>query len=60
MRHNSATEVKTAIGKATDAQRQQTAFFGPGQALVDLYGSTAVVQGQMRLSPFELTREAEG
>ena len=60
MRHNSATEVKTAIGKATDAQRQQTAFFGPGQALVDLFGSTAVVQGQMRLSPFELTREAEG
>ena len=60
MRHNSATEVKTAIGKATDAQRQQTAFFGPGQALVDLFGSTAVIQGQMRLSPFELTREAEG
>lgn len=59
MRHNSATEVKTAIGKATDAQRQQTAFFGPGQALVDLFGSTAVVQGQMRLSPFELTREVE-
>lgn len=59
MRHNSATEVKTAIGKATDAQRGMTAQFGPGQALVDLFGSTAVVQGQMRLSPFELTKEAE-
>lgn len=59
MRHNSATEVKTAIGKATDAQRGMTAQFGPGQALVDLFGSTAVVQGQMRLSPCLLTKEAE-
>jgi hypothetical protein len=59
MRHNSATEVKTAIGKATDAQRGMTAQFGPGQALVDLFGSTAVVQGKMRLSPCLLTKEAE-
>jgi len=59
MRHNSATEVKTAIGKATDAQRGMTAQFGPGQALVDLFGSTAVVQGQMHLSPCLLTKEAE-
>lgn len=55
MRHNDASEVKTAIGKATEGQRQQVQHFGPGQALVDMFGSTAVVQGKMLRSPFQLT-----
>jgi hypothetical protein len=34
-----------------------TRNFGPGEALVDLFGASAVVNARMRLSPFQLTTE---
>ncbi len=34
-----------------------TKNFGPGEALVDLFGASAVVNARMRLSPFQLTTE---
>jgi len=56
-RHNRATEAQRALEKATDAQVQMTRNFGPGEALVDLFGAAAVVNARMRLSPFQLTTE---
>jgi hypothetical protein len=55
MRHNNASAARAALEKATDTQLAQTAYFGPGQALVDLFGSNAVVQAQMLRAPFALT-----
>lgn len=56
-RHNRASEAQRALEKATDAQISMTRHFGPGEALVDLFGSSAVVNARMRLSPFQLTTE---
>lgn len=55
LRHNNAGQARSALEKATPEQLSSTAYFGPGQALVDLFGSNAVVQGQMLRSPFQLT-----
>jgi DNA helicase HerA-like ATPase len=55
LRHNNAGQARSALEKATPEQLSSTAYFGPGQALVDLFGSNAVVQGQMMRSPFQLT-----
>lgn len=55
LRHNNASQAKSALEKATEEQRSMTAYFGPGQALVDLFGSNAVVQAQLLRSPFQLT-----
>lgn len=55
MRHNNSASAKAALEKATPEQINQTAHFGPGQALIDLFGSNAVVQAQMLRSPFALT-----
>jgi len=45
------------LEKAADAQIEMTKNFGPGEALVDLFGASAVVNARMRLSPFQLTTE---
>ena len=55
LRHNNAGQARSALEKATPEQLASTAYFGPGQALVDLFGSNAVVQSQMLRSPFQLT-----
>ncbi len=56
-RHNRASEAQRALEKAADAQISMTKNFGPGEALVDLFGASAVVNARMRLSPFQLTTE---
>lgn len=56
-RHNRASEAQRALEKAADAQISMTRNFGPGEALVDLFGASAVVNARMRLSPFQLTTE---
>ena len=56
-RHNRASEAQRALEKAADAQISMTKNFGPGEALVDLFGASAVVSARMRLSPFQLTTE---
>jgi len=56
-RHNRASEAQRALEKASDAQISMTKNFGPGEALVDLFGASAVVNARMRLSPFQLTTE---
>jgi len=55
MRHNNSAAAKAALEKATPEQINQTAYFGPGQSLIDLFGSNAVIQAQMLRSPFALT-----
>jgi hypothetical protein len=56
-RHNRASEAQRALEKAADAQISMTKNFGPGEALVDIFGASAVVNARMRLSPFQLTTE---
>ncbi|TFI55506.1 DUF87 domain-containing protein [Mastigocladus laminosus UU774] len=56
-RHNRASEAQRALEKAADAQISMTKNFGPGEALIDLFGASAVVNARMRLSPFQLTTE---
>ena len=56
-RHNRASEAQRALEKASDAQISMTKNFGPGEALVDLFGASAVINARMRLSPFQLTTE---
>lgn len=56
-RHNRASEAQRALEKAADAQISMTKNFDRGEALVDLFGSSAVVNARMRLSPFQLTTE---
>jgi len=56
-RHNRASEAQRALEKAADAQISMTKNFGRGEALVDLFGASAVVNARMRLSPFQLTTE---
>ena len=56
-RHNRSSEAQRALEKATDAQISAVRSFGPGEALVDLFGATAVMNANMRQSPFQLTTE---
>jgi len=56
-RHNRSAEAQRALEKATDAQISAIRSFGPGEALVDLFGTTAVMNAIMRQSPFQLTTE---
>jgi hypothetical protein len=56
-RHNSYEQIKVAANMATEDQRKMTGTFGPGEALVFLAGSNAIVHARMRRSPFRLTRE---
>jgi hypothetical protein len=56
-RHNRASEAQRALEKAADAQITMTKNFDRGEALVDLFGASAVVNARMRLSPFQLTTE---
>jgi hypothetical protein len=56
-RHNRSAEAQRALEKATDAQINAVRSFGPGEALVDLFGATAVMNAIMRQSPFQLTTE---
>jgi hypothetical protein len=57
--HNNHNQAKEAMTRATAEQIAMTDTFGPGECLVYLYGSNAVMQCQMRRSPFKLTKDGE-
>lgn len=56
-RHNNYEQIRVAANMATDDQRRMSNTFGPGEALVSLFGASSVVHAQMRRSAFMLTKE---
>lgn len=55
MRHNSWKQAKAALPSVTDEQFAETMLYRPGQALVSMAGSVAVVKARMDRSPCKLT-----
>lgn len=55
MRHNSWKQAKAALPSVTDEQFAETMWYRPGQALVSMAGSVAVVKARMDRSPCKLT-----
>lgn len=56
LHHTQLESVRTALPGATSEQAAMALTFGSGEALVDIFGSNAMVHCQMRRSPFKLTK----
>lgn len=56
-RHNNIAQAREALPGASQEQLDAMLHFGPGEALVSFFGSSAVVHAHMRRSPYRLTKE---
>ena len=56
MRHNNMELARLASSRASKEQLALTDTFGPGEALVYLWGASGIVHCQMRRSPFRLDK----
>lgn len=56
-RQNSEDEIKCGVSGVPKEMLNQAVNFGPGEALVKMFGVNAPIHAQMAPSPFELTKD---
>ena len=59
LRHKDPDQLRAALPGASPEQLGLVLTLAPGEALVDLFGATALIHCQLRRSPFKLTKLIE-